>query len=826
MLRSFRFYLLVVLYIVQSVEVYAVKAYPHPIDIVQPDGTLLTIRVHGDENFKFRTTVDGYLIDASSDGIYHYATVTENGLELTAIKAKNTNERSNSEKIFIRRFSSMDAKSKLLQKQRLKKAPAIVTESVRNAEFPSTGSPRSLVILVNFSNKSFITPNPKQAFTDLLNKENYSENGATGSARDYFKMSSFHQFTPQFDVVGPFTLANTLEFYGENNANDDDRRPQEMIIDACRLADNNGVNFANYDLDADGIVDNVFVFFAGNNEAEGAPKNTIWPHRWNVGNFNNKFDNKAIYNYACTSELKGSAGSTKSGIGTFCHEFGHVLGLVDYYHTTDDKPTLENWSIMDAGAYNNNGRTPPLYSAYDRFELGWIAPTVLTTPTNILLKPLQSSNRAFLISETDQHNLQGRNPNPNEYFILENRRKTGFDAFLPGEGLLIWHINYNQNAWDNNSPNNYTGNSQTAASHMRVYLQPLVGNSSTPGQAFTSGSFTPTLWSGTRLNNKQITDIGLVSQDVIFKYRGGIFEMLPPVALDARDVTNRSFIASWEEVLHAKNYFLTAYRISAGKSKEIEEFSNNLELPKGWKTNLTAVTTSANFSGANIPALQFAKTNEYLLTKIYPEVVDSLSFYIRSLNSNGSVMKVEAYDKLNWTFIDSIQVGSSLHEYKKYAFAASKNYVQFRLTYLSANGAVAIDDVAVSYGSKLEYVYINKVLTATFDTIKHLIPNAEYRYQLMTSDNYDNTTEVSNTISVQTLAHDDSMMLRIDRIRNTNDFFVYPVNLSDPILIYDMSGRLIANIKPADYKVKISNYLKQHGVYLIRAGMRQNRLIF
>ena len=220
------------------------------------------------------------------------------------------------------------------------KAPATPLSS----GFPKVGSPRSLVILVNFADKSFVVPDPKAAFSRLLNTEGYNENGGTGSARDYFRASSNGQFNPNFDVVGPYTLPNTMAYYGGNDSDDYDLRPADMVIHACSLA-NEFVNFADYDIDNDGYVDNVFIYYAGFNEAEGANENTVWPHRWVVysGNYTGSkvFDGKTVYDYACTSELKGSSGSTMCGIGTFTHEFGHVIGLPDHYHTEDpNKNTL------------------------------------------------------------------------------------------------------------------------------------------------------------------------------------------------------------------------------------------------------------------------------------------------------------------------------------------------------------------------------------------------------------------------------------------------------------------------------------------------------
>lgn len=514
------------LFITFTTLLMAVPARPQPFVVQQPDGSFLTIQLFGDENNKIRTTSDGYLIHRNSSGFYVYADSALSREESRI--ARDPDKRNSSDHIYLARIGKKELASEPFRSpSRVKK----IQEEVQSTGFPRFGSPRSLVIMVNFTDKKFVVPEAQQAFSRLLNTEGYAENGSTGSARDYFKASSNGHFSPLFDVVGPYELPNTMAYYGANNSSGDDVKPAYMIADACILADND-INFSDYDLDNDGYIDNVFVYYAGHNEAEGAGEHTIWPHRWAVysGNYtgNSLFDGKRLFDYACTSELRSNTGSSMCGIGTFTHEFGHVIGLPDHYHTTSPaKNTLNNWSIMDSGAYLNSGRTPPAYSAYDRFYLGWLIPEELYSPDKKTLFPLSqaheplttSSGQAYLLS-AERHNLNGALPFPREFFVLEYRKKTGWDRYLPAEGMLIWHIDYDQNAWDQNTPNNYTGSSQTASSHMRIYLQPLIGNSTTPGTAFTSGSFNPVKWNGTSLN-RPVSNITLTSDSINFSIMGG-----------------------------------------------------------------------------------------------------------------------------------------------------------------------------------------------------------------------------------------------------------------------------------------------------------------
>jgi M6 family metalloprotease-like protein len=533
------------------IPVFAVKAYPFPVTITQPDGTQLAVQLHGDENRHFRTTEDGYLIKRNVKGFYTYANLNAKGKSIESnIIARNKMHRTSDEIQFLKNLNNAETI------QQIRKAPLEnqlepMQPYAPQKALPLNQSPKTLVILVNFADTAYITPNPQIAFTNLLNQEGYSANGGTGSAREYFMASSYGHLSPEFDVEGPFTLPNNMEFYGANNSSGNDINPVQMVVDACKAADAT-VDFSQYDSDNDGIIDNVFIYYAGHNEAEHGPENSVWPHRWYVKrNYNYsgstasiKFDDKLLQGYACTSELRGASGSEMCGIGTFCHEMGHVIGLPDYYHTEAAKATLGNWSIMDIGVYLNKGRTPPLYSAFDRFYLGYLTPEQVSTSSDLTLfpiyqgktQPANTENQAFLFA-AENHNLIGDNPVSAEFFMVEYRKKTGWDTYLPDEGMLIWHIDFNSTDWDSNRPNNYSGTEQTPESHMRVYLQPLIGSTATPGKPFTTGSFIPTTWSGDNIN-RTISEITKSEDRINFKLMGGSLPVLNLPAVNVGVIEN------------------------------------------------------------------------------------------------------------------------------------------------------------------------------------------------------------------------------------------------------------------------------------------------
>lgn len=436
-----------------SFSSFAVTAYPDVLSHQQPDGSALLVRLCGDEFFNYATTEDGYwLVDV--DGVYEYATVSNKGFVVSlGVQAHNADLRSSDEWSLLNRVASNLISEKNIanyRAARVQDRQGLFEDRIPNG---LRGFYKALVILVDFPNQPFVTPNISEQFSKLLNKKGNNDNGATGSAADYFEASTDGLFQPQFDVVGPYTLPNDCAYYGAN-VSGNDGRPRDMIKHACQAADVD-VDFQKYDADGNGNVDNVFVIYAGYNEAEGGGVSTIWPHHWNLAP-KLSVDGVSVYNYACTSELRGNSEAQMCGIGTFVHEFSHVLGLPDLYTTNGAAHyTLGNWDLMDRGPYNNMGRTPPSYSAYERFYLGYLTPKQISDSRLIVIEPLVISNKAYLIASS-RHNMSPTNPSPTQFYLLENRQPMGWDSVaLPGHGLLITRIKFNPSRWNNNAVNNY-----------------------------------------------------------------------------------------------------------------------------------------------------------------------------------------------------------------------------------------------------------------------------------------------------------------------------------------------------------------------------------
>ncbi len=248
------------------------------------------------------------------------------------------------------------------QKRLQRQSPLFNDAPTRNV---MVGQKKGLVILVNFSDKKMHYD--RSQFQDFFNLEGYSYQGMAGSVHDYFKDCSYGQFDLKFDVIGPVTVNKTLRYYGQNNRNGDDQHAAEMICEAVRLADAQGVNFKDYDWDGNGFVDQIFVIYAGYGEASGAQSYTIWPHEYDLSSARTelgdgegaiKLDGVYIDTYACSNELYGTAGTNIDGIGTACHEFSHCLGLPDFYDTTGSSFGMDVWDVMDYGCYGDDGLCP------------------------------------------------------------------------------------------------------------------------------------------------------------------------------------------------------------------------------------------------------------------------------------------------------------------------------------------------------------------------------------------------------------------------------------------------------------------------------------
>lgn len=373
------------------------------------------------------------------------------------------------------------------------------------SQVPHIGTIRVPILLVDYKDKQFRDgEGAKNTFDEFFQNGNKS-------ARQYFIDNSNGRFTPEFDVYGPFHLSGKRATYGANDRYGDDIGMGKMVGEACQGLDNE-IDFSRYDNDGDGICDVVIVLYAGEGEASSDVEDAIWPAQWalSYSDFGRslRLDGVTVNDFAVFNELNGINTHNIDGIGTFCHEFSHCLGLPDFYDTSEYGTNfgMGPWSLMDYGSYNDNTYTPIGYSAYEKWFMGWIDDIPEPKPGATLSFPVFNQKK----DATDVAYRLINDSNKDEYFILENRAQQGWDAYIPTEGLMIYHVDYDETAWYENSVNNYNPERMAivAADDRRT-------DNTESGDLFpyrTNNSFTDTSSPSSKLNNggllrKPVTEI-------------------------------------------------------------------------------------------------------------------------------------------------------------------------------------------------------------------------------------------------------------------------------------------------------------------------------
>ena len=462
-----------------AIAVMAVPARRGGVVRTAADGTEKTVFLQGDECYHYITDEEGNWLDEE--------TLLPISVEKKALRMSAKTEGNRAK---VRRAKAETGTGRLL-------------------------APRGAVILVSFSDLDFEATNAEM--TEWAMGENYTYNGATGSIHKYFMDQSWGQYDLQIDVVGPVKVSKQMSYYGENDYNGDDKHADELVVEACMLAHDQGIDFSKYDFNNDGYVDWVVILYAGYGEASNAPANTIWPHQYELSYTGKSFklDGKTIDHYCCLNEKEYST-QKRDGIGTFCHEFSHVMGLPDFYATTQDAShrTLGSWDIMDYGSYNNNGNTPPNYSAYERWFMGWFQPRLVNQDASVILPPMVETAGAVYMTENGDAISDILTPSPNTFYMFENRKRTGWDKYLKSSGLMITKIKWSKSKWENNTVNN-------SSSNMGVDL--IEAKTNTSSSLDKSTDLYPVGATEFTMNtNYQVTNIALTAEGVItFDVNGG-----------------------------------------------------------------------------------------------------------------------------------------------------------------------------------------------------------------------------------------------------------------------------------------------------------------
>lgn len=823
----------------------AVRAIRDLIPVTQPDGSTLNIRLVGDERAHFTLSEDNALL-TEEDGAYFFGIVADDGQVIsTGVPAANPELRSEMQKkyadISIRQNLLSAAEIRWQRNPRFydkpvlrKRSAAISTEGESSlpqfglgrcvSSFPNKGEVKALVLLVEYQDVKFSIDKPEEYFHNLLNKDGFDEYNATGCAAEYFRFNSNNQFIPTFDVVGPVTLSKNRSYYGENRAMEYDVNAGMMVVEGLKALDDE-IDFSKYDMDKDGVLDNVFVFYAGRGEATGGGSSSVWPHSSNLEAYKLDFiiDGVKVDTYGCTNEQTRSG--DPDGVGTFIHEFSHVIGLPDLYDTYNSLScTPDYWSVLDYGPYNNGGHTPPNYSAFELNAMKWIEPELIDGPEEVVLEDLAES-RQFRIVQTDREN---------EFFLLENRQNTGWDKYLPGHGMLIWHIDWNENIFEQNIVN-------TRSSHQYVHLKKannihsssrgnteILAGWSWPGKtgateftAETAPAFQS--WSGKNID-LPLTEIREENGVIYFKVSGGLGIFGVPVALDPDqdEIGNDWFIAKWNPIDVASDYLLTVQTADKGGAsfEVVADMGDgyNFSLPFGWTSSSETVNVANGNYGNSKPSYKMDEDKAWLLTEKTKSDINEISFWYKVTQVSDSHLDVIGIRE-DGSEVSILKASPGTNKGVELIINDVPQGVrQVKFVWNKVEANLSLDDVRIARrGAPSEIVEgYDHISTsgATSFKVQNLDNSKDYDFFIEATDGSE-ISHPSNVVRVRLSSSNGTVEIVDNNIVTVNG---RTITSCEPVTIFDISGTVIAN--------GVTTYdFASPGLYLVRTEKSTRKIM-
>lgn len=846
-------------------SLFALPARSIPETVTQPDGTVVTVRVVGDEFYHYQMTADGIPVVRGADGFYRYAELTPDGTVVAGqVIARDAHLRTASDKVYLEQLAARKVSQGMVAQRQLKRQQKLRSVTRRAMQATTGDDVHGLVLLVEFSDQKFNAANTLEDFKEMMNKEGYNYQGAIGSARDYFIAQSGGQFRPTFDVVGPITLDRAMAYYGGNDKyTGNDSRPEDMVIDACRKVEST-VDFSIYDRDNDGFVDLVYVIYAGYGESAndnaGSLDDTIWPHAWYIYQGAGKevsVDGKLLDAYACSAELQGNTGTYRDGIGSFCHEYSHTLGLPDFYDTSGSNYGMSTWSLMDYGCYNgpdmngdghSDGSVPVGYTAYEREFCGWLTIEELTEPATLTLENLADSKKAYKIVSSDK----------NQYFTLENRQQTGWDTYMASSGLMILKVDYDQMIWDNNivncEPTRQRMTIMPADNHRSFYdetgdLYPYNNNNSFTDQSAPASKTNTGLSLG-----KPVTNITQANGVITFDFMGGS-AIDAPVANEATGITATGFTANWSPVEGAASYTLHVDRRQPSAGGEIllsEDFAK------------CTVAGTANLGGTNAFQTvdgQYFQTSGWSGKYLYPEV----GMMKMGNSSNGGALCTPAIDLSSNGGTFTVQFAASRYNNDKeksvmkvylegdeahaqttemlpldpmntytltFTGGTESSKIVFESTADSGKKRAYIDNIVVYSGevqpdamakpAAVEWPMVIEGITETSYTLTALEPGYLYSYKVkaVTAENEEGA--YSNVVKVDLSSGICDILEVNHRIYAAEGGVVIECESAQPVEIVNLAGQVVASTEVNGRTVVP---VPAAGVYIVRCGAAATRVM-
>lgn len=684
---------------------WARPGYSKPVDVQQPDGTTVTLLMHGDEFMSYMTTTDGYTVIKDADGYYRYAERQGNGLKATAFVAHNPKLRQAEEKTFLSGIKK-NVHPEMSEAAKQWKAMASQMYSP-NYEAMKNGTRRAaniwdnidydnfkgLVILVEWNDRKFTMDDPLAFFQRMTNEKNLVDNSlthypvpVTGSARDYFFANSMGKFDPTFDVVGPVEInySCTYPCPKKEDGTDDEAFLTRFlnIIKTTMNKLNSSVDFTQYDLNNDRTIDMVFFIFAGYGSfVQGNNYKYIWPHASDMTSYskynNIRYDGKYFGRYACSTEIMDYESLANQhvyldGVGTICHEFSHVLGLADHYDSNyaenGQSADPDAWDVMAGGADHNYGLTPVGYNAFERHILGFAEPQELDMAGSYQLEPFNTSNQCFLLKTGTK----------NDEFYIENRQQQGWDQYLPGHGMLVWRAETtNTNIWYNNMVN-------ANANHMYFELLRAM-----PTKAMAS-AYTPFPGQG------KVIDLTYETTPALKSWAG------KEAVLDLFDITESdngiiSFNAGKDIYPTKVEDFESAALTTGNATDQQGTFCT-------WNLTNATIETVSNAMGNGSQVVKMLRTST-LQSSTIERPIRRISFKVWNGNQKVKLYLQYSTDGSNWNDIkidgnqSSVELAkNTMNELMYYATLPAGAQFQIVAKSTSSSAVTYVDDIAVMFG--------------------------------------------------------------------------------------------------------------------------------
>lgn len=848
-------------------SLFALPARSIPETVTQPDGTVVTVRVVGDEFYHYQMTADGIPVVRGADGFYRYAELTPDGTVVAGqVIARDAHLRTASDKVYLEQLATRQVSQGMVAQRQLKRQQKLRSVTRRAMQAATGDDVHGLVLLVEFSDQKFNAANTLEDFKEMMNKEGYNYQGAIGSARDYFIAQSGGQFRPTFDVVGPITLDKTMAYYGGNDKyTGNDSRPEEMVIDACRKVEST-VDFSIYDRDNDGFVDLVYVIYAGYGESAndnaGSLDDTIWPHAWYIYQGAGKevsVDGKLLDAYACSAELQGNTGTYRDGIGSFCHEYSHTLGLPDFYDTGGSNYGMSTWSLMDYGCYNgpdmngdghSDGSVPVGYTAYEREFCGWLTIEELTSPATVSLENLADSKKAYKIVSSDK----------NQYFTLENRQQTGWDTYMASSGLMILKVDYDQKIWDNNivncEPTRQRMTIMPADNHRSFYdetgdLYPYNNNNSFTDQSAPASKTNTGLSLG-----KPVTNITQANGVITFDFMGGS-AIDAPVANEATGITATGFTANWSPVEGAVSYTLyvdrrqpsaggeillsedfakctTAGTANLGGTNAFQTVDGQYFQTSGWsgkylypEEGMMKMGNSSNGGALCTPAIDLSSnggtfTVQFAASRYNNDKEKSvMKVYLEGDEAHAQTTEMLPLDPMNtYTLTFTGGTESSKIVFESTADSGKKRaYIDNIVVY---SGEVQPDAIAKPAAVAAEWPLEITGITETSYTLTALEPGYLYSYKVkaVTAENEEGA--YSNVVKVDLSSGICDILEVNHRIYAAEGGVVIECESAQPVVIVNLAGQVVASTEVNGRTVVP---VPAAGVYIVRCGAAATRVM-